>query len=198
MATVWWLVLPPYSLSFFHSSLFISAISPFEDPSWPLWATTHPPPSPPTALHFHPCLPLPVSLPLWKTKWKKKKAKRQQTTAETMFWWSINDATSKCVCFSRTKMRRNRGRFNIKGPPPPPPVRCEAQGEWKSLTLFCYQLSSVSLQMNCWYRLMSYNPSPLIFCRFLAASLPYVSPVCVSLTGSHYITKQPHLPLYLY
>lgn len=38
--------------------------------------------------------------------------------------------------------------------------------------LFCYQLSSVGLQMNCWYRLMSYNPSPLFFCcRFVAASL---------------------------
>lgn len=59
---------------------------------------------------------------------------------------------------------------------PPSPVRCWAHREWKSLMLFCYQLSSVSLQMNCWYRLMSYNPSPLFCCRFLAASVTMLAP----------------------
>lgn len=42
------------------------------------------------------------------------------------------------------------------------PVICWEHGEW-SLMLFCYQLSSVSLQMNCWYRLMSYSLSLLFF-----------------------------------
>lgn len=77
------------------------------------------------------------------------------------------------------------------------PVICWEHGEW-SLMLFCYQLSSVSLQMNCWYRLMSYSLSLLFFFFLLVSSgsTDCVSPIQIHLTGSHYITKQPHLPLY--
>lgn len=57
------------------------------------------------------------------------------------------------------------------------PVICWEHGEW-SLMLFCYQLSSVSLQMNCWYRLMSYSLSLLFFFFFwfLAAPLTVLAP----------------------
>lgn len=54
-------------------------------------------------------------------------------------------------------------------------VICWEHGEW-SLMLFCYQLSSVSLQMNCWYRLMSYSLNLLSLFWFLAAPLPMLAP----------------------
>lgn len=81
MATVWWLVLPPYSLSIFHSSPFISAISLFEDLLWPLWVCS-PPPSPSAAssmvLYFSSIPPPSLSFPFWKTKWKKQKIRLQE------------------------------------------------------------------------------------------------------------------------
>lgn len=92
MATVWWLVLPPYSLSIFHSSPFISSISLFEDPSWPLWFST-------SFTHqqlftCYPCLSIFQSL-----KEQMKKWKRNQTQGEVKFLWSINDARTKCRVF---------------------------------------------------------------------------------------------------
>lgn len=180
------------SLSFFHSSPFISAIYLFEDPSWPSWVWL--PPSHPLFFTFSSLPPSSLSLPLWKTKWKQQRVNSRQE--RQCFWWSINDAASKCVCFFCDKNETEQGSLQYQRPLPP--VRCWAQGEWKSLVLFSYQLSSVSLQMNCWYRLMSYNTSPLILLQVSSCFTDYVSPVCVSLTGSHYITKQPHLPLYLY
>lgn len=61
MTTVWWLVLPLYSLSFFfHSTPFISAISLFEDPSWP--SRFYLPLHHPLSFTFHPWLPLSKAL----------------------------------------------------------------------------------------------------------------------------------------
>lgn len=97
MTTVWWLVLPLYSLSFFSlHSLHICNIF--------VWRTHMtvvilPSPSPPTVLYFSSLTPPSWRLVLWKTKYKKKKKKSgcKQTSGETTFWWSRNDATSKCL-----------------------------------------------------------------------------------------------------
>lgn len=98
-----------------------------------------------------------------------------------MFWWSKSDATSKCLrvgfFFSSDKNETEQGLLQYQRPLSP--VICWAHGE-RRLMLFCYQLSCVSLQMNCWYGLMSYNPSRLLFffffCWFLAASLTMLAP----------------------
>lgn len=118
MTTVWWLVLPLYSLSLSFFSLHslhicnISVWRPF------MTVAALPSPSPPTVLYFSSLTPpflKPCSL---KDEMKKKKSGCKQTSGETMFWWSKNDATSKCLrvgFFPLTKMRPSRGRFNIKG-----------------------------------------------------------------------------------
>lgn len=93
----------------------------------------------------------------------QKKSGCKQTSGETTFWWSRNDATSKCLRAGFLPSDKNETeQGSLQYQRPLSPVICWEHGEW-SLMLFCYQLSSVSLQMNCWYRLMSYSLSLLFF-----------------------------------
>lgn len=137
MATVWWLVLPPYSLSIFHSSPFISAISLFEDLLWPLWVCS-PPPSPTAAssmvLYFSSIPPPSLSFPFWKTKWKSKKSDYRRDNVLMVYKWCN---IKVCVFFS-DKNETERGSLRYQRPPHP--VRCWAQAEWGKVSC-CFVIS---------------------------------------------------------
>lgn len=111
-------------------------------------------------------------------KKKKEKSGYKQTSGETTFWWSRNDAASKCLRAGFLPSDKNETeQGSLQYQRPLSSVICWEHGEW-SLMLFCYQLSSVSLQMNCWYRLMSYSLSLLsfFFFWFPAAPLTVLAP----------------------
>lgn len=183
-----------FLIFFFPSTPFISAISLFEDPSWP--SRFYLPLHHPLSFTFHPWLPLSKALLFERQNEKNQGVNRLQ---ERQCFDGLKMMQHQSVCvwvFSSDKNETEQGSLQYQRPLSL--VICWAHGEW-SLMLFCYQLSSVSLQMNCWYRLMSYNPSRLLFFLLVSSCFTdYVSPIHICLTGSHYITKQPHLPLYLY
>lgn len=161
-----------FLIFFFHSTPFISAISLFEDPSWP--SRFYLPLHHPLSFTFHPWLPLSKALLFERQNEKNQGVNRLQ---ERQCFDGLKMMQHQSVCvwvFSSDKNETEQGSLQYQRPLSP--VICWAHGEW-SLMLFCYQLSSVSLQMNCWYRLMSYNPARLLFfCWFLAASLTMLAP----------------------
>lgn len=166
MTTVWWLVLPLYSLSFFtplHSYLQYLCLKEPHDRSnstFP-FATLCP-------LLFIPNSPIMKACSLkdkiQKTKRKEKERNQGVNRLQERQRFHGLEMQHQSVCvrvfFPLTKNETEQGSLQYQRPLSP--VICWEHREW-SLMLFCYQPSSVSLQMNCWYRLMSYSlssPSP--------------------------------------
>lgn len=161
----------------FFTPPFISAISLSEDRSWPLWVWL--PDSPPTVLHFLSLPPLSLSLSHWKTKWKIKVSK---TKGETMFWWSINDATSKCVCvFFSDKNETEQGSLQYQRPLLP--VRCCCSESGKASCCFVISFPLLVCKWTADTDWWAITHLVLFCCRFLAASLILLVPFALVWQG---------------